>query len=220
LLALALVLATAVPSAAEPVAPGVTGKRERINLTHRRERDGFGVGVWGNALLDSDLPSIFINLFRGNFAGGNSVVLVVSKPFATFDLPLGRYALAGFWLEGEAQLLKHFGVEDHLEATLSLTLRSGEIRLGRHASVNLAIANGLSYAFSDPKWELGWTFQRGIDTPRLLYHIGLEAEFSTPAAPGWSAFARIHHRSDAYATFGPDWSTTNRIGAGIRYRFN
>ena len=86
------------------------------------------------------------------------------------------------------------------------------------ANLNLAVANGLSYAFADPKWERGWSFQRGVDTSRLLYHIGLEAELSAPALRGFSAFARLHHRSDAFGAFGPPWSSTQRVGIGVRYR--
>jgi hypothetical protein len=214
-----LICGVPTPLAAQETAPSAAeGKRERIFLTRARERDGWAFGLWGARLVEGTLPRLPINIVRGNFVDGQSLALIVSKPLGTFDMEFGRVVLGGFALEVEGQLLKHFGVEDHLETTLSWVLRSGEIPLGRRASFNLAVANGLSYAFADPKWERGWSFQRGVDTSRLLYHIGLEAELSAPALRGFSAFARLHHRSDAFGAFGPPWSSTQRVGIGVRYR--
>lgn len=193
-------------------------KRPRL-LTHARERNGFAVGVYGLALYNGTFPRLPGAILTGDLAGGQSLVLIITRPLGSFDMDFGRVVLGGFALEAEAQVLKHFGVEDHFEATLSWVLRSGEIPLGRRASFNIAAANGLSYAFSDPKWERGWSFERGVNAPRLLYHVGLEAELSAAALPGLGLIARIHHRSDAYGAFGPDWSSSNRFGLGLRYRF-
>jgi hypothetical protein len=192
------------------------GKRERVFVTRARERDGVAVGLWGANLVEGSLPRLVGNIFTGRFLDGQSLVLIVSKPLGTFDMDFGRIVLGGFSIEAEGQFLKHFGVEDHVEATLSWVFRSGEIPLGRRASFNLAIANGLSYAFAAPKIEP--KRNPGVNPEQLLYHIGLEAELSLAAAPGWSALARLHHRSEAFGTFGQDTST-NRVGLGIRYRF-
>lgn len=209
-----LVSGAAVPSWAQDAAPAAAAKRDR--LSHIREREGVAVAIYGTQIVNGGLIAFPGNLIRGNFGAGQSLHLAISKPLGRIVLQNDRNFFDGFTVEGEAQFVKHFGVEEHVEATLSFVVRSREIRLGRRASFNLAIANGLSYAFSPPRIEPKRT--PGVNPSQLLYHIGFEAELSLAAAPGWSALVRLHHRSEAFGTFGPDTST-NRFGLGVRYRF-
>ncbi len=203
------------PGARDPV---TTPKRERV-LTYARERDGLALTLYTGGLVDGGLLRTFVEAFRWTFVGSQMVSLIVAKPFGQWDMRIGRSRLLGWWFEGEAQIAQHFGVEDHTEATVALMVRSGEIRLGRHASFNIGVSNGFSWAFSKPKWELGPTRQRGVDAPQLLWFVGIEAEFSSPRWKGLSAVARIHHRSENYGALGPPWYTSNRVGVGLRYRF-
>jgi hypothetical protein len=199
---------------ADDPAPAAPAKRER--LSHIREREGVAVALYGTQLVNGGLIAFTGNLFRGNFGAGQSVHLIVSKPIGRITLDNPRNFFDGFTVEAEGQFIKHFGIEEHLEATLSYVIRTREIRLGRRASFNLAVANGLTYAFSPPKIEP--KRNPGVNPSQLLYHIGFETELSLAALPGWSAIMRLHHRSEAFGTFGPDTST-NRFGFGVRYRF-
>lgn len=200
--------------------PSASGEKRPRLVTHPRDRDGLALALYTGGLVEGGLLSVFTEAFRWTFVGSQMVSLIVSKPIDRWDMRVGRTHFMGWQLEGEAQLIKHFGAEDHVEATLTLMFRTGEVRLGRGgASFNLAVANGLSYAFTPPKWEYGPTHQRGVNAPQILWYIGLEAELSHTAWKGLSGFARIHHRSEVYGALGPDWYWSNRVGLGLRYRF-
>ncbi len=207
-----------ISGAAHAQDPITTQKRERV-WTHERERKGTALSVYSAGLIQGGLAAVFIDAFRWNFVGSTMVSVLVQRSVGNWDMRIGRVRLNGWSLEAEGQLIKHFGVEDHFEATGSVLFRTGEIKLGQHASFNIGIANGLSWAFSKPKWEWGPTKERGVDAPQLLWHIGVEAEISSPHLQGLSGFARIHHRSENYGALGAPWYHSNRIGLGIRYRF-
>lgn len=167
-------------------------------------------------LIPADLLTGQISFENAQFTS-----VIVSAPLAAFSVPLpgGKRRLDGFEVSAEMQVLKHFSLESSWEMTGALVLRSGEIPLGRRASFNLAWGNGLSYAFSPPRLELGPGRLPGADTPQLLWHMSAEAEFAAAASPGYSGFMRIHHRSGVFGLIAPEWSGSNYLGIGLRYRY-
>lgn len=119
-------------------------------------------------------------------------------------------------LELEAQLVKHFSGQDHVEAILAAVIRSGELKLFNEISANLAIANGISYAFSRPKYELGPEGQRGQGSRHLQYYLGVEGELSPSRTSKLHFLLKLHHRSGIYGLISPQKTGSNFLGGGVR----
>jgi hypothetical protein len=127
--------------------------------------------------------------------------------------------LKGNSVELEGQLAKHFGGQDHLEATLGAVLRTGELRLFGTSSVNLGWTNGLSYAFESPAYEMGPTGVKGVDTRQLQYYLGIETEFTPYSTSPVHLILKIHHRSGIYGVISPRRTGSNYLGGGLRFDF-
>jgi hypothetical protein len=116
--------------------------------------------------------------------------------------------------EGELQVLKHFGEQDHWEFTGSLNLRWVVFPWNRHVETTVALGEGLSWATQIPALEKA--DPTNSDNAQLLNYILIEVTFAIPESP-WSLVTRIHHRSGVWGLFGH--SGSNILEAGIRYRF-
>jgi len=130
----------------------------------------------------------------------------VSKQFAEWT----RYMR----LEGELQVLKHFGDQDNWEFTGSVNLRWVVFPWNRYLETSVAIGEGLSWATEIPALEKA--DPTNSSNSQLLNYILLEVTFAIPESP-WSLVTRIHHRSGVWGLFGHTGS--NVLEAGIRYRF-
>lgn len=113
----------------------------------------------------------------------------------------------------EAQLVGHFGRQDHLEFNLPLVLRYRPARPAIPAFQSAAFGLGLSTTTQDPQTEID---RDGETSKTLVYWMG-EAEFLLPRS-GASLVLRLHHRSDAFGVFATD-SGSNALAIGIRRRF-
>ena len=105
---------------------------EEVLLTTRREREGAALSIYGGVWTNSRLPTFPVNLVTGKltFRDSHLAGLIASYPLATFSIPLpGRYRLAGFTLEAEGSLYKHFGLQNHAEGNAALVIRTGQISL-------------------------------------------------------------------------------------------
>lgn len=196
---------------------------DRVILTETRPPSTWAVALYGGVWTNSTLPSFPYNLIRGKLTFENARIasLIVERRLFDFDLdvPGTHWRLNGFSLEAEGTLNQHFGLQDHVEATAALKLRSGEIALGSVASMNFAWANGLSYALEAPKWEYGPSLLHGVDSRRLQYFMGFETAITPTAAKNLSAFFRLHHRSGIYGVVSPRRTGSNYVGAGLRWTF-
>ncbi|EBW2381250.1 hypothetical protein DAR30_24855, partial [Salmonella enterica subsp. enterica serovar Enteritidis] len=103
------------------------------------------------------------------------------------------------------------------EAAAALVLRSPEWHIFGPLSTNVAIGNGFSYAFSDPKFEYGRHLVRGEDTVRFQYHISLENEWTHKDLPNVHLVGMLHHRSGMYGVVSPSKTGSNYIGAALRF---
>ncbi len=182
----------------------------------------FSVSAYAGQWTNSRLPTFPYNLVTGRLTTENAQIYgaLANWRFFDFSLPLpGAARLDGFSLELEGGLFKHGGRQDHVEGTAALVLRSGQIPLFSGLSLNLAMGNGLSYAFSRPAFELGPTGVPGVGSRRLQYHMSFEAAFSHENLSQFELFARLHHRSGIYGVISPRRTGSNYIGGGLRFWF-
>ena len=201
----------------------VPPRADKVLLTEARPPSTWAVALYGGVWTNSTLPSFPYNLVRGRLTFDNAQIasLIVDRRLFDFDLDLPgtRWRLNGFSVEAEGTLNQHFGLQDHVEATAALKVRSGEIALGSAASLNVAWANGISYAFAAPKWEYGPTLVHGVDSRLFQYYMGFEAAVTPTSAKNLSAFFRLHHRSGIYGVISPRRTGSNYVGAGLRWTF-
>lgn len=189
----------------------------------QRSRDTFG-SLYASKWVDTSLPAFPVNLVTGDLrfrkpyfvAAGVNRVLV--RDFAV-GVPLTGIVLRRNSLELEGQLVRHFGGQDHVEATAAVVARSGEVGLFSGTSVNFALANGLSYAFSKPDFEQGPGGVRGEGSRHLQYYLGVEAEFTPSRVSRLHLVARLHHRSGIYGLISPRRTGSNFLGGGVRFDF-
>ena len=152
--------------------------------------------------------------FRPSYAASVAASKVVVPRFA---IALPGLTLRGNSLEIEGQLLQHFGREDSTEVAAAAVLRSGQIGLAGPVSANLAWGNGLSYALTQPRYEIGRGGVRGVDTVQLQYHMSFETEITSARNPRVHYVARLHHRSGIYGVISPSRTGSNYIGVGLRF---
>ncbi len=119
-------------------------------------------------------------------------------------------------LEGEANLTRHWGKQDHFELNAALNLRWNTFPWDRFVDTSLAYGLGPSYAFGRPYIEE----RRRRPVSRLLVFMVTEVTAGPPAQweSPWEALVRIHHRSGAFGAVS-DAGGSNFITTGLRYRF-
>jgi hypothetical protein len=133
----------------------------------------------------------------------------------------GSYIYEQVWdarlsLEVEGSIIKHFGLQEHVELTVvPLAARWHRFPWGHSVRTSLGLGGGLSYAARPPAAEIE---VRG-DAEQLLFHWYLEATAGPPRQP-WEGALRLHHRSGGFGLLG----TQGRVGSdfltvGLRWRF-
>ncbi|MDP3418548.1 hypothetical protein [Falsiroseomonas sp.] len=186
----------ALPAAAEPPA---------------RDRSWFATVYHGQWMK----PRGFIG---GGFETENShfTSLALSRvlvPELRLDLPVVGRLLDGASIELEGQFGWHTGLQRHGEATLALALRSREITLVGPWRMNVAVAEGLSYALSRPTYE---GLVNNEQPRKFMNYLAFEAEFSHAALPQLTLVPRLHHRSGIFGVIAPQGSGSDFFGLGLR----
>jgi hypothetical protein len=162
----------------------------------------------------------FLTLIGGQYSGSQlleiparldlkdswTLGLSVSKQFAEWTRFLR-------W-EGEFQVLKHIGEQDHWELTGSVNLRLVVFPWNRYVETTAAFGGGVSWASEVPALEKADS--SNDTTNQWLNYLLLELTAGIPDSR-WSLVTRIHHRSGIFGLFGH--SGSNILEAGIRYRF-
>jgi hypothetical protein len=118
-------------------------------------------------------------------------------------------------LEGEGQIAKHWGKQDHFEFNALLVLRWLPFPWDRYLDTSFAVGEGLSYATDDPEIEV----EKHDRTARLLNYLMIELAVNLPQHPQWTLFGRVHHRSGVFGLFDGVTGGSNVVGAGLRYTF-
>lgn len=158
--------------------------------------------AWGADGEIEDIPGVTSEFTETWFAGFG-----LSREFARS----GRH----FGWEIEADLIKHFGWQTHVEGDVAVVLRWDGLRWGDRLEGSVAIAEGLSLASRVPAMEaeLG-----GVDT-RLLNFLAIEIDFARVASPANRLVLRLHHRSGVFGAFDGTFGGSNFYALGVRRRF-
>jgi len=194
------------PAAAQEKAAQEPATKERAaeeTTPETRSANPWYMTMVGGVYSGSQLLEIPASLkLKDSYTFGVSV----SKQFAEWT----RYMR----VEGELQVLKHFGDQDNWEFTGSVNLRWVVFPWNRYVETSVALGEGLSWATEIPALEKA--DPTNSSNSQLLNYVLLEVTFAIPESP-WSLVTRIHHRSGVWGLFGH--SGSNVLEAGIRYRF-
>lgn len=165
----------------------------------------FSASLYGGVMTDDN--------WRQSLSGQAGLVdshILVGAMGWTFYRPANR-----LWsLELEANVARHFGIQDHYEFNAPvLTLRWDSFPWDKVLDTSLAYGLGPSYATKLPEYER----QKSGDTEQFLLFWHIEAALGLPGS-NWSTILRLHHRSSGYGMFA-DKGGSNILTMGLRYEF-
>lgn len=165
----------------------------------------FSASLYGGAMTDDN--------WRQSLSGQADLVdswIVAGALAWTFYRPdNGRWSL-----ELEANVVRHFGIQDHFEFNAPvLTGRWEYFPWDGFLDTSLAFGLGPSYATREPEYE---RIENGSSDQFLLFWH-MEATFGLPGSR-WDTFLRLHHRSTGYGMFA-DEGGSNILCIGLRYEF-
>jgi len=186
-----------------------------------RDRDWY-FSIYGYEWAEAKLFQVPARAFTGSLPFLDAYLLSLGAGYAllpNFAIPLpGTDAsLRGNSIEVEAQIGKHFGLDDTYETDFALLYRTPQIPLFGGLSINLAAGEGVSYTFTNPQFEFGGTGVRGVDTYRFQNYLAIEAEITHVVATWAHLVARVHHRSGIYGVISPTGTGSNYVGGGLRF---
>jgi len=173
-------------------------------LASASERN-FSASLYGGVMTDDN----WHQALSGQAGLVDSHILVGAMGW-TFYRPAHR-----LWsLELEANVARHFGIQDHFEFNIPvLTLRWDYFPWDKFLDTSLAYGLGPSYATKLPEYER----QKSGDSEQFLLFWHIEAAFGLPDS-SWSTIFRLHHRSSGYGMFA-DRGGSNILTMGLRYEF-
>jgi hypothetical protein len=116
-------------------------------------------------------------------------------------------------LEGEINVARHWGQQDHFELNAAANLRWTRFPWDHLVDTSAAWGIGPSRAFGEPVIE----DERPSRTQAFMV---AELAFAPPASreSSWEAFLRVHHRSGVFGVVS-DASGSNFIATGLRFHF-
>ncbi|MFO7606331.1 MAG: hypothetical protein R6W72_08535 [Desulfurivibrionaceae bacterium] len=114
-------------------------------------------------------------------------------------------------VEGELNVAKHSGMQNHLELNTAALLRLRAFPWSRYVATSIAYGLGLSHAFDRPPIEE----EPDRGAVRTLLSMPTEVTIGPPDAD-WEIMFRIHHRSGAFGIF-KDAGGSNFISLGLRF---
>ena len=154
--------------------------------------------LWGGIMTDNDLSDSVT--FRN----------VELEDSGLLGIGISRTVAGGntVKVEGELQLFRHIGRQEHFEGTAALVLR-----WQMSPSFSVALIEGVSYATDLPIIE----DENNADESQFLNYLALEVEYSY--TPAWAIAGRLHHRSGAFEQFSDATGGSNAYLFGLRHRF-
>jgi hypothetical protein len=141
-----------------------------------------------------------------DFKDSYTAALAVSYQFVDWG-PHIRWEL-------EAQMLKHFGEQEHVEFASTINARWITFPWKRYLETAVAIGGGLSVTSEVPVLEK--RDPNNSDAATLVHYLLIEAAIGLPGS-NWSLVGRVHHRSGIFGLF--SHSGSNVLSLGLRYRF-
>ena len=209
---------TAIVRAQETTEPGLAAQQARAG-TRSKEPRRYHISLYRAKWAEMNLPSFPMRIVTFDIpmrpayfvSLGGAYVLVPD-----FSLPLGLFDIDGCDLELDGQVLKHFGLQSHVEGSFALVFRTGDADFWNLLHMNFAVGEGLSLAFARPMYEKGPGGQRGLGSRRFQNHLLFELEFTSPSASFFHLVFRLHHRSGIYGVISPQKTGSNYLGIGVR----
>lgn len=167
------------------------------------------LAVFGGILTDNPWEDILLMPWRMKPQRPGLIGLALSYPVG----PEFQTGLGAVQFGIETQLVRHEGLQQNWEVNLPVTVRLDPVQRVLGVFDTFAFGIGPSFASRPPSFEA----QRGNGkVARNLVYWYLEAEHRFES--GASVFGRLHHRSDAFGTFGPG-ASSNALVAGYRFGF-
>jgi hypothetical protein len=163
------------------------------------------VGVYGGQVTDGSINDIAD--LKADFMDSRFCALIVGNAFWTYKDYFG--------LEAEGQIVKHWGLQDHLELNALLAIRWLLFPWDRYVDTSFALGEGISYATKDPEIEK----ESHSNVSQILNYLMFELSFLIPKQSHWSVFVRLHHRSGVFGLINGVSGASNAVGAGLRYVF-
>ncbi|MDO3377938.1 hypothetical protein [Geoalkalibacter halelectricus] len=159
---------------------------------------------YGAVYTPNRLKEIFVN--RHSYEDSYLAALALNREFAR----------TGSWLawEGEGQVVKHFGRQDHWEYNALVVARWLRFPWNHRVETSLAVGEGISFATRKPKLE-----DKGRENvSQLLNYLLFELTLGPPQSR-WYWSGRIHHRSGVFGLYNGVRGGSNFVGMGAGYRF-
>jgi hypothetical protein len=110
--------------------------------------------------------------------------------------------------------VKHMGLQENFEASLSYTLKTPQATIGP-IRARFGFSAGASHAFGKPWFENGPQDDPGKRYQTLVY-LAHELEWGMRNYEQVSLVTRVHHRSGAFGVVAPRGVGSNFLTAGIR----
>lgn len=178
------------------------------------ETDLWNVSLYHGKYSRTDLGSILL-AGQTDYEPAYITVLALNRP-----LP---YRLWRTELEGEGQIVRHSGIQKHLEFNGVVLARITEPFRGTPFSVG--VGEGLSFATRNPDLENTSRSLQNIDartetSRNLLNYLVFELDMALPVdmyAP--RAFLRVHHRSGIFGTLCPSICGSNFVAYGVKFTY-
>lgn len=161
------------------------------------------VSVFGGVPVSNGWQDVFSSPGDLEFRDAGLVGLSYGREWPT---PAGAFSIGI-----EAQVVKYFGEQTHLEFNLPAFLR---YRPGGFRPLNsLGFGVGLSHATEVPPIEV----ENKGGSARTLLYWAMEAEFGQQDADS-TVFLRLHHRSNGFGLFA-EKGGFNAVVLGLRHRY-
>jgi hypothetical protein len=170
------------------------------------DEKNWAINIYGGVITDGDLGSTFsmsADTVDSHFLGALAMTRTLKR--------LNKHIN----IEGEGQIVKHFGDQNHMEFNAVLIGRWLTFPWNSYITTSFAAGAGLSYATDIPEIEAEFH----EETSQFLGYLLFELAFSLPSTPHWHLTTRIHHRSGAGGTFNNVHGASNALCFGIKYDF-
>jgi hypothetical protein len=188
-------------------------------IAHAEPRDGAHITLYPGQGVRSNLVQLPGRLVDGSLHYEESYFTGVGYRHGTrtprlIDGTFGLIGLRGVSTGFELIGVKHTGLQDHLEGSLSYALKTPHGNLGP-IRVRFGFSMGVSHALGTPRFENG-----PADDPdrrfRTLVYLAHEFEWGLRNYDQVSLVTRVHHRSGGFGVVAPRGVGSNFLTAGVR----
>lgn len=168
---------------------------------------GWYLSLYGGKVSENSLHEFLFESSSVEFEDSKLLVVALGKKLTTYK-GLIR-------IEGEGQVAKHWGDQDHYEFNGAVLFRWLPFPWDAYLDTSFAVGEGFSYATQKPELEI----MEHDKTSKFLNYLSFDLEFVVPGVPRASLFTRIHHRSGCFGLINGVNGGSNAMTAGVKYSF-